>query len=83
MAERTLRSLQTAVDDGRYLPSTLTVLELGRKWLREHVQPNLKPGAAANYKSTFYKHVAPTFGPPSRVLTICGLQSSTRMRVRV
>ncbi len=62
-AEKTLRGLQTAVDDGRYLPSTMTVLELGRKWLREHVQPNLKPGAAANYKSTFYKHVAPTLGP--------------------
>ncbi len=40
----------------------MTVLELGRKWLREHVQPNLKPGAAANYKGTFYKHVAPTLG---------------------
>jgi integrase len=61
-AEKTLRGLQTDVDDGRYLPSTMTVLELGRKWLREHVQPNLKPGAA-NYKSTFYKHVAPTLGP--------------------
>jgi hypothetical protein len=40
----------------------MTVLELGRKWLREHVQPNLKPGAAANYKGTFYKHVSPTLG---------------------
>jgi integrase len=62
-AEKTLRDLQTEVDDGRFLPTTMTVLELGRKWLREHVQPNLKPGAAANYKGTFYKHVAPTLGP--------------------
>ena len=44
------------------MPDAMTVLELGRKWLREHVQPNLKPGAAANYKGTFYKHVAPTLG---------------------
>jgi integrase len=61
-AEKTLRDLQTEVDDGRYVPTTMTVLELGRKWLREHVQPNLKPGAAANYKGTFYKHVAPAIG---------------------
>ena len=40
----------------------MTVLELGRKWLREHVQPNLKPGAAANYEGTFYRHIAPTLG---------------------
>jgi hypothetical protein len=26
------------------------------------VRPNLKPGAAANYKETFYAHVAPTLG---------------------
>lgn len=61
-AQRVLRGLQTDADDGRYVPTALTVLELGRKWLREHVQPNLKPGAAANYKGTFYKHVAPTLG---------------------
>jgi integrase len=62
-AEKALRDLQTEVDDGRYTPTTTTVLELGRKWLREHVQPNLKPGAAANYKGTFYKHVVPSLGP--------------------
>lgn len=61
-AERRLRELQTSVDEGAYVPSALTVLELGRKWLREHVQPNLKPGAAANYKGTFYAHVAPALG---------------------
>jgi hypothetical protein len=61
-AEKTLRGLQTDADDGRYVPTALTVLELGRKWLREHVQPNLKLGAAANYKGTFYTHVAPTLG---------------------
>ncbi len=49
-AQRILRELQVDADDGRYVPTALTVLELGRKWLREHVQPNLKPGAAANYK---------------------------------
>lgn len=61
-AEKTLRGLQTTVDEGTYVPSAMTVLELGRKWLREHVQPNLKPGAAANYKGTFYRHVAPALG---------------------
>ncbi|MGE5700889.1 MAG: tyrosine-type recombinase/integrase [Arthrospira platensis] len=62
-AEKTLRALQTTVDEGSFVPTSMTVLELGRKWLREHVQPNLKPGAAANYKGTFYKHIAPTLGP--------------------
>ena len=61
-AEKALRSLQTNVDEGAYVPTQMTVLELGRKWLREHVQPNLKPGAAANYKGTFYRHVAPSLG---------------------
>lgn len=61
-AEKTLRDLQTAVDEGSYVPSSMTVLELGRKWLREHVQPNLKPSAAANYKGTFYRHVVPSLG---------------------
>jgi integrase len=61
-AQKIVKELQRDVDEGLYVPSTFTVLELGRRWLREHVQPNLKPGAAANYKSTFYKHVAPTLG---------------------
>lgn len=61
-AEAALRALQSEVADGRFLPSSMTVAELGRKWLCEHVQPNLKPGAAANYRGTFYRHVAPTLG---------------------
>jgi len=61
-AERMLRSLQTDVEDGRFVPSAITVLELGRKWLEEHVEPNLKPGAAANYRGTFYTHIAPSLG---------------------
>ncbi|MFI4972286.1 MAG: tyrosine-type recombinase/integrase, partial [Hyphomicrobiales bacterium] len=61
-AERVLRELQGEVEDGRFLPSAMSVLELGRKWLSEHVQPNLKPGAAASYRGTFYRHVAPTLG---------------------
>jgi len=61
-AERLLRELQGEVEDGRFLPSSMSVLQLGRKWLAEHVQPNLKPGAAANYRGTFYRHVAPTLG---------------------
>ncbi len=48
-AERMLRDLQGAAEDGRYVPTSMTVLELGRKWLREHMQPSLKPSAAANY----------------------------------
>lgn len=61
-AQRMLRDLQGEAEDGRYVPTSTTVLELGRRWLREHVQANLKPGAAANYKGTFYRHVAPTLG---------------------
>jgi integrase len=61
-AERMLRELQHDVEDGRYVPSGISVLELGCKWLVEHVQPNLKPGAAATYRGTFYGHVAPALG---------------------
>ncbi len=61
-ALRVLRGLQVDVEDGRFVPSSLTVLELGRRWLCEHVQPNLKPGAAANYRGTFYRHIAPALG---------------------
>lgn len=61
-AEVALRSLQGQVDEGRFTPSAMTVAELGQKWLLEHVYPNLKPGAAANYKGTFYRHVAPALG---------------------
>lgn len=62
-AEQMLRSLQSEVDEHRFIPTNMTVLQLGRKWLGEHVEPNLRPGAAANYRSTFYVHVAPTLGP--------------------
>jgi integrase len=57
-----LRSLQGEVQEGRFLPSAMTVAELGHKWLTEHVQANLKPGAAADYRGTFYRHVAPALG---------------------
>lgn len=57
-----LRALQGEIAEGRFLPSSMTVAELGRKWLAEHVEPNLKPGAAANYRGTFYCHVAPVLG---------------------
>ncbi len=61
-AEKMLRALQDDVDDGRFIPSSETVLELGNRWLTEHVQPNLKPGTAATYKGSFYKHIAPALG---------------------
>jgi integrase len=57
-----LRGLQADVEDGRFVPTSMSVLELGRKWLTEHVSPNLKPGAAANYRGTFYLHIAPALG---------------------
>jgi len=57
-----LRALQDDVEEGRYLPSSVTVLELGNRWLSEHVQPNLKPGTAATYRGSFYLHVAPSLG---------------------
>jgi integrase len=61
-AECYLRSLQRDVDDGLFMPSGITVLELGRRWLAEHVEPNLKAASAANYKGTFYRHIAPALG---------------------
>ncbi len=61
-AERMLRALQDDVDDGRFIPSSVTVLELGGRWLTEHVQPNLKPGTAATYQGSFYQHIAPAIG---------------------
>lgn len=61
-AGEALKALQGNVDTGAYVPTQMTVAELGRRWLREHVQPNLKPGAAANYKGTFYGHIAPSLG---------------------
>jgi integrase len=57
-----LKDLQKDVDADTFVPTSITVLELGRRWLSEHVQPELKPGAAANYKGTFYRHVVPTLG---------------------
>ncbi len=62
-AEQMLRGMQADVTEGRFIPSSMSVLELGRKWLTEHVEPNLKPGAVANYRGTFYVHVAPVLGP--------------------
>ncbi len=61
-AQAMLRALQTDVEAGRFLPSSMTVAELGRKWLTEHVEASLKPGAAADYRGTFYRHVAPVLG---------------------
>jgi len=61
-AQRMLRSMQEQVQARRYVPCRATVLELGNRWLVEHVQPNLKPSAAASYRGTFYRHVAPAIG---------------------
>ena len=61
-AEKMLRALQDDVDDGRFIPSSVTVLELGQRWLAEHVQPNLKAGTVATYKGSFYQHIAPALG---------------------
>ncbi len=61
-AQRMLRTMQEQVQARRYVPCRVSVLELGNRWLSEHVQPNLKPGAAASYRGTFYKHVAPALG---------------------
>lgn len=89
-AEKMLRGLRDDVERGAYMPTTTTVLELGQKWLREHVQPNLKPGAAANYKGTFYKHVAPMLGQvrvddckPAMVKALLGRKRRGRAERRV
>jgi integrase len=79
-AQRMLRGLQGDVQDGRFTPCAATVLELGNRWLSEHVQPNLKPGAAASYRSTFYHHVAPVIGHLR--LDDCGAQAVRMLLVR-
>ena len=61
-AEQMLRSLQDDVEDGRYVPSGVTVLALGNRWLAEHVRVNLKPATAAAYRETLYQHVGPALG---------------------
>ena len=61
-AERQLKSLQTEIDTKRFVSERTTVLELGQRWLREHVQRELKPSTAANYKGVFYAHIAPVLG---------------------
>ena len=61
-AERELKKLQGRVDDGTFKPSTVTVHDLGVRWLREHVRPNLKPSTAANYRNTFHVHIDPALG---------------------
>ncbi len=61
-AEQMLRALQQDVDEGRFVPSAMSVLELGNRWLVEHVQPGLKPATAASYRATLFLHVAPELG---------------------
>ncbi len=61
-AETKPKTLQGAIDDKQFVSSRDTVLELGQRWLREHVQPSLKPSTAANYKGVFYAHIAPSLG---------------------
>jgi integrase len=85
-AQLMLRALQTDVDRNRFVPAGLTVAQLGAKWLAEHVQPNLKPGAAASYKSTFHLHVAPVLGPtrvddctPQMIRTLLGRKRAEGM----
>ncbi len=79
-AQRMLRALQEEIDEHRFLPSELTVLELGRRWLSEHVQPNLKPGAVASYRTTFYLHVVPAIG--SVRVEDCGPQTVRALLAR-
>jgi hypothetical protein len=61
-AQKALKDLQGDVESGAYVPTNMTVLQLGQKWLREHVQPNLKPGAAVDCRSVLYRHIAPALG---------------------
>ena len=86
-AEAALKELQGAVDTGQFKPSAATVLELGQQWLREHVQTELKPSTAANYKGTFYAHVAPALGAyrvdeitPEMVRTLLDRKRSAGLR---
>ena len=57
-----LRTLESSAQDGTYLPSRVTVAELGCRWLSEHVHVDLKPGAVAEYRATFHRHVLPVLG---------------------
>src|SRR5215467_12353916 len=57
-----LKDLQATVDAGTFKPAATSVHELGLRWLREHVQSDLKPSTAANYRQTFHSHVSPALG---------------------
>lgn len=57
-----LYALRAETQDGMFLACGLTVSELGQRWLTEHVQVDLKPGAVAEYRSTFFRHVLPALG---------------------
>jgi len=79
-AQKMLRGLQGEVEDGRFVPSGMSVLELGHKWLSTHVEPNLKPSVVASYRGTFYRHVAPGLG--SVRVDDCGSQAIRAMLAR-
>jgi integrase len=86
-AQLMLRNLQSSLDQNRFVPAAgLTVSELGARWLAEHVNPNLKPGAAASYRTTFHLHVAPVLGPtkvedctPQMIRTLLGRKRAAGM----
>ena len=57
-----LETLQEHAHDGSYSCEGITVSQLGARWLSEHVEVNLKPGAIASYRAVFYHHVRPVLG---------------------
>jgi integrase len=61
-AHELLHGLEAETQSGMFVACGLTVSELGQRWLTEHVQVDLKPGAAAEYRSTLFRHVLPALG---------------------
>ncbi|HTZ63797.1 MAG TPA: tyrosine-type recombinase/integrase [Solirubrobacteraceae bacterium] len=57
-----LHALRAETRDGAFLACGVSVSELGQRWLTEHVQVDLKPGAVAEYRSTLFRHVLPALG---------------------
>ena len=62
-AEMALHQLEVDVEAGRARPgSTMTVRKLAELWMQRHVDPNLSPVTAANYRHMLDRRILPKLG---------------------
>lgn len=62
-AERALALLLGEVAAGGYVePADLTVAELAERWLRDYVEPRLRPKTQDSYRRLLSKHILPALG---------------------